>query len=111
MTFAPDAKGNTPDPKKLVVPESLLIAAIEGALKVDRGEIKDSSLNLTGYLLGADVFTPQGVGASDTFYYQLAPSQQLTPAVPTSSVINGYTMGITSAPKKMPTPIQYIKKS
>jgi hypothetical protein len=107
LTFSSNAKGNAQDSKKIVVPETLLQAAIEGALKVNRGQIQDQALHITGYLLGADVFLPQGIGATSTLYYQLNPSQQTAASVPTSSMINGYTMGITSAPKAMPAPTVY----
>lgn len=107
LTFSSE-QNNSSNPNQVVVPESLLQAAIEGALKVNRGQIQEATLNMSGYLLGADVFLPQGVGASSTFYYQLNPSQQTSSDVPTSSVINGYIMGISSAPKGMPTPTQYI---
>lgn len=107
LTFAPGSQKSGTNSKKTVVPQSLLQAAIEGALKVNRGQIQDAALGINGYLLGADVFLPQGVGASSTFYYQLSPSQQTPENVPTASVVNGYIMGVSSAPKGMPTPTAY----
>lgn len=109
LTFKANAKGAKEQDKssdKIVVPESLLVAALQGALQVDGGQIKDAALDINGYLLGGDLFLSQGVGASSTLYYQLSPSQKTATSVPTGSVVNGYTMGISSAPKGMPAPIK-----
>lgn len=110
LTFS-SSQSSSSNSGQIVVPESLLQAAIKGALKVNRGEIQDTALGMSGYLLGADVFLPQGLGAASTFYYQLNPSEQTASDVPTSAVINGCIMGIATAPKGMPTPTQYIPAS
>lgn len=49
------------------------IDALVGSLSVDTGRIVDSTSKVVGYLLGADVFTPKGLG-SGTYYYTLSPS-------------------------------------
>jgi hypothetical protein len=49
------------------------VAAMQGSLGVHAGAIDDPDLKVTGYLLGADIFTPKGVGFG-RFYYSLAPS-------------------------------------
>lgn len=108
LTFSSSKESGVTPSKQIIVPKALLQAAIEGALKVNRGQIKDTTLNIDGYLLGADVFLPQGLGASSTFYYQLSPSEQTAINAPTSAVTNGYVMGISSAPKGMPTPTPYV---
>lgn len=108
LTFSDEAKKTTlADPEKMIVPEALLQAAMQGVLKVNQGKIEDTALDITGYLLGADVFLSQGIGDSSIIYYQLAPSQQTATNVPTVAVINGYTMGILSAPQGMPEPTIY----
>lgn len=111
LTFSSIEKNSSSQAKQLEVPQSLLQAAIEGALKVNRGQIQDAKLKVNGYLLGADVFLSQGLGASSTFYYQLNPSQQTAANIPTAAVINGYIMGISSAPKGMPAPTPYVSVS
>lgn len=108
LTFKASSNNNTTKANTVTVPESLLVAALQGSLKVDGGQIQDTTLQVTGYLLGGDLFLPQGVGASQTMYYQLSPSQQTSGNIPTASVTNGYTMGITKAPKGMPTPGVYV---
>jgi len=81
-----------------------LTEAIDGALKMHQGRIDDTSLGITGYLLGADVFLPQGVGPG-TMYYQLAPSWTNAQNLPTSAVQNMYAFTLSStAPQGMPEP-------
>ncbi len=78
--------------------------AIDGALKMHQGRIEDTSLAITGYLLGADVFLPQGAGPG-TMHYQLAPALANNQNLPTSVVQNLYAFTLdSSAPKGMPTP-------
>ena len=92
------------------VPESLLVEAVQGALKVHQGRIEDKALGVKGYLLGADVFLSQGVGAGSTFYYTLAPSMQTAGLTPTSSVQNAfaYTLGGGKPPKGIPQPSKSV---
>lgn len=49
------------------------IKALIGDLDVDAGRMVDTTTNVSGYLLGADVFSPKGVGAGN-YYYTLSPS-------------------------------------
>lgn len=109
MTFPLDAKESSKK-AEVQVPEDLLIAAIQGALKVDGGEIKDDELGVSGFLLGSDVFLSDGLGSSDTFYYQLTPSQKSGDNIIKSIVQNNYTMGEKEAPDGMPTPTTYTKE-
>lgn len=51
------------------------VAAMMGSLNVSHGVIKDTQQGVIGYLLGADVFTPQGLGFG-RFYYKLSPAMQ-----------------------------------
>ncbi len=92
------------------VPQELLIEAVQGALKVHKGKIEDSSLGLTGYLLGADVFLPQGVSVEAPFYYTLAPSMKTAHNVPMSAVQNEYTytLGAGKPPKGIPAPSKLV---
>ncbi|MCX5923206.1 MAG: hypothetical protein NTU89_01430, partial [Candidatus Dependentiae bacterium] len=71
-----------------------------------KGRIEDPSSGITGYLLGADMFLPIGVGAGD-MYYKLSPSwtNSANLPLPTSAVQNLYASTLSSsAPKGMPTP-------
>lgn len=104
VTIQVGSKAKAP---KVQVPESLLIAAIQGALNVHGGEIVDTDLGVSGFLLGADVFLASGVGANSKFYYQLSPSQKNGDTIIKSTVQNLYTMGVMKAPEGMPTPKSY----
>lgn len=88
------------------VPEDLLIQALQGSLKINRGKIVDNVTGLSGYLIGADKFLPQGVGSSSPFYYQLGPSMKTQDHVPMAAVQNeySYTLGSGKGPKGMPAP-------
>jgi|GEM_PF-1663823 len=48
-------------------------ATLMGSLTVSNGLMQDSKTGVHGYLLGADVFTPKGIG-SGNYYYLLQPS-------------------------------------
>lgn len=80
--------------------------ALQGSVSLNQGEIVDTQTNMTGYLLGSDIFLSFGIG-STPMYYTLYPVQKTTATVllPTTAVTNLYTMGQTTAPKGMPTPI------
>ena len=96
-------------------PQSLLIEAIQGALKLHQGQITDPRLKTSGYLLGSDVFLPLGTGASSTYYYQLSPSNNLNPPgatgpktyVPTSAVNNQFAYTLSG---KAPTSMPVVKR-
>ena len=49
------------------------VAALMGSLNIASGIIQDTDQGIVGYLVGADVFTPKGLGFG-RFYYTLAPS-------------------------------------
>lgn len=49
------------------------VATLMGDLDVSQGVIEDLDLKVIGYIVGADVFSPQGLGFG-RFYYTLAPS-------------------------------------
>ncbi len=49
------------------------LAILQGPVQGDYFFISDTTLDVVGYCLGADVFTPKGVGFG-RFYYSLAPS-------------------------------------
>ena len=49
------------------------VQALTGALSVSKGVIEDKEQGVIGYMVGADIFSPQGVGFG-RFYYTLAPS-------------------------------------
>lgn len=84
--------------------QALLIQAIDGALKMHKGRIQDPASGITGYLLGADVFLPIGIGAG-AMHYKLSPSWTNSGNLPTSAVQNVYASTLSSsAPKGMPTP-------
>ena len=89
------------------IAQSILIAAAQGALQMQSGQIVDSVSGVTGYLLGADLFLSQGVG-TQPFYYLLQPSQQNSAKMnlPQQTIQNLFTSTLsTKAPKNMPTPI------
>lgn len=87
------------------IPQALLVQAAQGALALNGGAVVDSGTSVTGYLLGADIFLPSGVGAGP-MYYQLQPSQANNDnlILPTSTVQNLYisSPGSSSAPSGMP---------
>lgn len=84
---------------------ALMSQAVQGSLKINRGQIVDTVSGTTGYLLGGDVFLPLGTG-STPMYYSLVPSIQTAEMLPTSAVINMFAeQSVTTAPKGMPTPI------
>ncbi len=87
---------------------SLLQQAAQGVLSLSGGQIFDPASGVTGYLLGADVFSSYGVGAGP-MYYVLSPSMQNSQnlaTLPTSVVQNMYAAsgGQTTAPSGMPEP-------
>jgi hypothetical protein len=83
----------------------LLQQATAGALKLNQGQIKDPVSGVTGYLLGGDVFLPQGVGSTAN-YYQLNPSLQNAENLPNVAVSNLYASTLSgTAPVGMPAPI------
>lgn len=89
------------------IPQSLLTAALQGVLKLDKqGAITDTTSDITGYLLGADFVLPNGVGASSVFFYQLEPSLKTFALIPTTAVMNWYaqSLGQGGSPKGLPTP-------
>ncbi|MBI2353197.1 hypothetical protein HYV11_03095 [Candidatus Dependentiae bacterium] len=86
------------------VPESLLSEALKGSLAINKGKLYDQELQINGYLLGADLFLPKGVGASSVMYYSLDPSSN---QLPTSIVSNGFLHGQTTVSKGMPAPEIY----
>jgi hypothetical protein len=91
-------------PKTVSVPAALMQQAVQGSLQMQQGRIVDLTTGVTGYLLGADVFLPFGIGAT-SMYYMLAPSYQNEQNLPTSAVSNLYAQDfITTAPEGMPTP-------
>ncbi len=49
------------------------IKALMGSLNIANGVIEDTDQGVIGYLVGADIFTPKGLGFG-RFYYTLAPS-------------------------------------
>ena len=49
------------------------VAALMGSLNIANGMIEDTEQSVIGYLVGADVFTPKGLGFG-RFYYTLSPS-------------------------------------
>lgn len=49
------------------------VQALTGALSVSKGVIEDKEQGVIGYMVGGDIFSPQGVGFG-RFYYTLAPS-------------------------------------
>lgn len=92
-----------PGVTKKSVPQDLLVQAAQGVLSLNGGStIID---DVTGYLLGADVFMSVGAGAGP-MYYVLEPSESNSQnvMVPTSSVQNLFisSAGSTTAPKGMP---------
>ena len=68
-----DLKGQTAQLDTVVVKPIDQVAAAMGALPVHAGIIEDHEQNIQGYLIGADVFSPAGLGFS-RFYYTLSPS-------------------------------------
>lgn len=98
------AKGQAVSTTSQISP-ALMSQAVQGSLKINRGQIVDPVSGTTGYLLGGDVFLPLGIG-STPMYYSLVPSYQTTENLPTSAVINMFAeQSVTTAPKGMPTPI------
>ncbi|MCX5924406.1 MAG: hypothetical protein NTZ68_03220 [Candidatus Dependentiae bacterium] len=95
-------KGSTaPTPQ---ASQALLQQAIAGALTLNQGQIKDPSSGITGYLLGGDVFLPQGVGSTNN-YYQLNPSLTNAENIPNGAVSNLYASTLSgTAPVGMPAP-------
>ncbi|HSW76188.1 MAG TPA: hypothetical protein VLG50_04050 [Candidatus Saccharimonadales bacterium] len=79
--------------------QALLEKAITGALTLNRGQFENSE-GTVGYLLGADVFLPQGVGSTSN-YYQLTPSLANAQNKPNTAVSNTSS---DTAPTGMPTP-------
>lgn len=49
------------------------IATLLGQLNVAQGRMLDKKINVVGYLLGVDIFTPKGLGLGN-YYYVLSPS-------------------------------------
>ncbi len=49
------------------------VAAVMGALTISDGVIEDKDQSVIGYLVGADIFTPKGLGFG-RYHYVLAPS-------------------------------------
>ncbi len=62
----------------ITVPQSLLNMAINGMLDAQYDTIFDDSLNISGGLLGADVYLSQGMPLSSAAYYELDPSSDNT---------------------------------
>lgn len=95
-----------PGVTKKSVPQNLLVQAAQGALNLHGGSVELDGV--TGYFLGADVYSSTGVGAGP-MYYLLQPSETNSEnvALPTSSVQNLFisSAGATTAPQGMPTPI------
>lgn len=92
-----------PGVTKKSVPQDLLVQAAQGALSLNGGSIVINGV--TGYLLGADVFSSVGVGAGP-MYYLLQPSETNSDNIilPTSTIQNLFisSAGSTTAPKGMP---------
>lgn len=89
------------------IPQSQLIAAAQGALQMNGGQITDPVSGVTGYLLGGDIFLSNGVGMQP-FYYNLQPSMQPaqgTQILPQQVVQNLFDGSASSmqAPQGMPT--------
>lgn len=83
-----------------IIPKSLIDQLAATSFQMDRGQIKDTLLNVTGFLLGYDLFLSLGIG-SQPFYYVLSPSYLVTSQnyLPTSSVNNL----LTKSPKGLPS--------
>ncbi|MBI2344703.1 hypothetical protein HYV10_01365 [Candidatus Dependentiae bacterium] len=80
--------------------QALINQIVAGSFDLSRGQIVDSLTDVTGFLLGYDIFLPLGIGAGP-FYYVLYPSytaNQQTP-LPISAIENLFV----TAPKGMPS--------
>ncbi len=67
-----DIKGSIVAQEQILSAEDQ-VAALMGSLNTSNGIIEDIEQHVIGYLVGADAFTPKGVGFG-RFYYTLAPS-------------------------------------
>lgn len=87
------------------IPKSLLEQAAQGLLSLHGGKMYDEQLDISGYLLGADVFASFGVGAGPMYYY-LAANDKTESIFPINTVQNLYasSAGSVKAPSGMPTP-------
>jgi|GEM_PF-1282612 len=105
LSLQPQSLSNQKAAVKTVIPPTLISQAVKGSLQMNRGQMVDSALGVTGYLLGTDLFLSVGVGAT-SMYYLLGPSIQNQLNLPTSAVQNLYAQSsVTSAPQGMPAPI------
>lgn len=87
--------------KELISP-SLLLQATQGALDMHQGRMYDNLTAIDGYLLGADVFLPLGIGSGE-MYYILSPSWVNDNSLPMMAVQNVYATTLSSqAPVDMP---------
>jgi hypothetical protein len=67
-----DVSGDVQVVEQTLTPEQQ-VAAVMGSLNIANGMIEDTQQGVIGYLVGADVFTPKGLGFG-RFYYSLSPS-------------------------------------
>lgn len=92
-----------PGVTKKSVPQDLLVQTAQGALSLNGGSVVIDGI--TGYFLGADVFSCVGVGAGP-MYYLLQPSETNSDNIilPTSTIQNLFisSAGSTTAPTGMP---------
>ena len=92
ITFAPVNQGlDVTDTSVVAAAKPLTadqeVATLMGSLNIANGVIEDTAQGVIGYLVGADVFTPYGLGFG-RFYYVLAPS--VVSATNIVALVTGY---------------------
>jgi hypothetical protein len=68
-----DVTGSSAGDTELSLTPDQQVAALMGNLQIADGVIEDTDQGIIGYIVGADVFTPKGLGFG-RFHYVLAPS-------------------------------------